>query len=187
MGHYVIARALGFQTGDVTIKLLGPLDGHHGTATITLSEAIKSLEDVRLYLERRVIVLYAGALAETLPYSASPTKRVDVDRACEILENPGQGAEQDHAKVRELVHALRNISHLDTDLSNEDVLQGELDELNGKLLNRAVELVEKLAETITGLADNLAGQVKAVKEIAILKAEYLEGLRGVQQIELVIP
>jgi len=89
MGHYVIARALGFCTGDVSLEIIGPIDGHRGGATIILPEAIRSIEDLCVYLERRIIVLYAGALAETLPGSASPTKKVNTDKAREILGNPG--------------------------------------------------------------------------------------------------
>jgi len=187
VGHNIIARALGFRTGDVSIKILRPHGRYHGASAITLPEAIEAIEDLRVYLERRIIVLYAGALAETLPDSGSPTKKVNADKAHEILENPVQGAEQDFAKVRELLYVLRNVSRPGTDLSDEDALQAEINELNHRLFNRAAELVEAYAETIIGLGDNLASQVKAVGEIVILKADYLGGLRGVRQIEPTTP
>lgn len=186
MGHYVIARALGFRTGDVSIMITRP-NGHYATSAITLPEAIESIEDLRVYLERRIIVLYAGALAETLSGPGSPEKNVNIDKAREILENPNQGGEQDHAKVRELVHVLRNVSHPSTNLSDEKELQTELNELNGRLFNRAAELVEDLAETIIGLGCNLANRVKAQGEVVKLTANYLEALPGVQNIIRVTP
>jgi hypothetical protein len=60
MGHYVIARAMGFRTGDVSIEIIGPIDGHRGAAEVTLPEPAATIDEVRTYLERRVIVLYAG-------------------------------------------------------------------------------------------------------------------------------
>lgn len=186
MGHYVIARALGFMTGDVILEIREPV-GHRGAAEIILQASIKSLEDVRLYLERRVIVLYAGALAETLPYIASPTKRVDIKRALEILNTNGQGAEQDYAKVRELIHALRNISHPDTDLADDGAIQADLYEVNDKLFYRAVELVETLAETITGLGQNLADRVEEIGKVVKLEAVYLEDLPCMKTIEMATP
>ncbi len=187
MGHYVVARALGFRTGDVSIEIIGPIDGHHGTAAVTLPEPIGSIEELCTYLERRVIVLYAGGAAETLPGQGSPTKKVDAEEAVKIIRNPGQGAEQDHAKARELIHVLRNASTPKSDVSDDAKIQGELDELDAKLFSRAVELVEENAETIIGLAGNLAGRVQAPKTKVKLDAAYLEGLQGVRQITQASP
>lgn len=187
MGHYVVARALGFRTGDVSIKIIGPIDGHHGTAAVTLPEETRSIEDLRVYLERRVIVLYAGGAAETLPGRGAPTKKVDVEETIKVIRNPGQGAEQDHAKARELIHILRNICRPDSDVGDNAIIQAELDELDAKLFSRAVELVEAHADTIVGLAANLASRIQAPKSIVKLEAAYLEALPSVQQIARATP
>jgi len=109
MGHYVIARLLGFKTGDVSIEIIGPFDGHTGQGEITLSEPISTLDDLKKYLRRRMQVLYAGALAEALPPRQSTIKEIDIEAAIKILNLPSQGAEQDDAKARELLYLLRNI------------------------------------------------------------------------------
>ncbi len=57
MGHYVVARLLGFQTGDVFIEIIGPIDGHWAGAEVILAEQLLSLQDVRCYLRRRIQVL----------------------------------------------------------------------------------------------------------------------------------
>ena len=85
MGHYVVARALGFRTGDVSIEIIGHAEGHRGTAEITLHEKIRSIEELRVYLERRIIVLNAGGAAETLPGKGSPKKKVDVKEAVNVI------------------------------------------------------------------------------------------------------
>ena len=185
MGHYVVARALGFKTGDVSIEVIGPIDGHRGTAAVTLSTATGSLELIADYLRRRVIVLYAGAAAEALPRYGSPSKQVDVESALEIIRNPRNGAEQDHAKARELIHVLRNATRSGTDADNDLETQGELDELDEQLFRRAIELVESHVDTILGLACNLSARVVVPKTPAVIKAAELENLLGVQKIVVV--
>lgn len=182
MGHYVIARAMGFRTGDVSIEIIGPIDGHRGTAAVTLPEPTGTIDDVQTYLERRVIVLYAGAAAETLPQQHSPSKKVDQQRAMEIIRKLGQGAEQDHAKARELIHLLRNVLHSTTDTLDDVATQNELDVLDAKLFGRAVELVERYAEAIIGLGGNLSDRVTAPKVMVTLPAAELEALPGVKEI-----
>lgn len=175
MGHYVIARAMGFQTGDVTLEITGPRLGHRGSATISLSRPVKTIEEIQAYLEGRVIVLYAGAAAQTLPMRSAPSKKVDVKRAIEIIRRLNQGAEQDHAKARELVNLLRNIMKTTTGASNSVATDDELNVLDEKLFNRSVELVERYAETIIGLGGNLSNRVIAPNEMVTLVAADLEG------------
>jgi len=45
MGHYVIAKALGFTTGDVTLTLIA-CDGHRGGATLFLYEPFDNLPQI---------------------------------------------------------------------------------------------------------------------------------------------
>ena len=178
MGHYVVARVLGVPTSDVSLEIIGPIDGHRGEADVRLAQPLFSLRDVEMYLRRRVKVLYAGALAETLPARA-PVKQVDNERAIKILRCPGNGAEQDYAKVRELIHLLRNVRQQGNEL-NATAIQAELDSLSHELWNEARQLVEKHAETIVGLAFNLASRVHEPKrKVAILQAE-LEALPAVK-------
>lgn len=179
MGHYVVARLMGFQTDDVTLEIIGPMDGHRGEASVTLTEALTTLEDVESYLRARLKVLYAGAIAETLQPSA-PNKSVDVDAAVEIFQKEGNGAENDNAKARELMQVLRNIRFAETDKTDEPAIQGQLDSLCQEIWSETVELVEEHADAILGLAGNLASQVKRPKEEAVLEAASLEALHGVQ-------
>lgn len=185
MGHYVVARAMGFRTGDVTIELLGAFDGHRGTAEVTLPIATGSIELVADYLRRRVLVLYAGGVAEALPRYGSPSKKVDIDHALEIIRNPASGAEQDHAKAKELIHVLRNVTRCAT--SSDVETQAQLDELDRELFGRAVELVELHVDTILGLAGNLSDRVPAPKTLVVMTAVELENLPAVQKIVVLSP
>lgn len=182
MGHYVLARRLGFTTGDVTIELLDWRGGRRGGAAIELAKAITTPDDVAEYLRRRVIVLYGGGVAEALPRYGSPSKTVDVEIAADIIRNPGQGAEQDHAKAKELIHLLRNLVHPETPPLETDRIQSELAALDTQLFERTVELVEADAGVILGLARRLIDGVKEVKVAFVLSAEELGGLPAVQKL-----
>jgi hypothetical protein len=149
MGHYVVARALGFETGGVTLTVTMDLR-HQGGASITLMRPISSLDAMKEYLEARIMVLLAGAMAQTLPVKPAAVKRVDKQKATAILKGE-HGAEQDYAKIRELVHLLRNIACPDTKLTSSDRITIELKAINDRLWFQTQEMVEALAESITGL------------------------------------
>jgi hypothetical protein len=188
MGHYVIARALGFETGDVTLKVTMGLT-HHGGASITLSRSISSIEQMKAHLEGRIMVLFAGAMGQALPPKHSPKKHVDEPKAGAILKGE-LGAEQDYAKIRELRYLLRNISYPDTDPASSDSIIAELTAINDRLWLRTQKIVEALADTITGLAEVLVDRMVLVdlwgragdSYEVVLAGEMLEGLGPVQAI-----
>ncbi|MBM6447227.1 MULTISPECIES: peptidase M41 [Pseudomonas] len=162
MGHYVVARALGFETGGVTLTVTMDLR-HKGGATINLVRPISSMDAMRAYLEARIIMLFAGAMAQTLPSAPVGAKRVDLSDAAAIL-NGALGAERDDAKIRELRHLLRNITYPDTGLTSPDRIATELKAINDRLWLRAQEMVEALAETITGLGAAVVDRMVLVEQ-----------------------
>ncbi|VVN68812.1 peptidase M41 [Pseudomonas fluorescens] len=188
MGHYVVARALGFETGDVTLKVTVGL-AHHGGASITLARSISSIEEMKEHLEGRIMVLFAGAMGQTLPPKHSPEKLVDKSKAAAILKGE-LGAEQDYAKIRELGHLLRNISYPDTDPASCDSVTAELKEITDRAWSRTQKIVEELADTITGLGAALVDGMVIVEQWGrpadtyevVLTGEMLERLRSVQAI-----
>ena len=175
MGHYVVARALGFETGGVTLSVTIDLR-HKGGATINLVQPISSMEAMKAYLEARILVLFAGAMAQTLP-SASIGKRVDLSKAAAIL-NGAFGAERDDAKIRELRHLLRNISFPDTDPSSSDCITTQLKAINDRLWFRAQEMVEASALTITELGAALVDRMVLVEQWGRPADTYEVGVTG---------
>ena len=162
MGHYVVARALGFETGGVTLTVTMDLR-HQGGACITLVRPISSIEAMKEHLEARMMVLLAGAMAQTLPSKPSATKRVDKPKATAILKGE-QGAEQDYAKIRELQHLLRNIVYPDTDPASSGSITTEMKAINDCLWMRTQEIVEALSETITELGESLVDRMVLVEQ-----------------------
>ncbi|MHC8368909.1 peptidase M41 [Pseudomonas sp. ZT5P21] len=162
MGHYVVARALGFETGGVTLSVTMDLR-HQGGASITLARPIHSLEALKTHLENRMIVLLAGAMAQTLPPTRSSGKRVDKTKAIAVLKG-ALGAEQDYAKVKELQNLLRNITCPDTDPASAELVTAELKAITDRVWDRTQKLVEDLADTISELALALVGRMFIVEQ-----------------------
>ncbi|RAI70860.1 hypothetical protein DOZ80_10345 [Pseudomonas fluorescens] len=187
MGHYVVAKVMGFTTDDVSIEIMEP-NGHRGGAAVRLAQPLQSLDAVSNYLERRVLVLYAGALAETLHPSHVPKTGVDNEKAVEIIRG-ALGAEQDHAKAREAICLLRNILHPDT--YEESEIQGQLDALDLRLWGRALELVEQFEATIVGVAGALTDGLKLkgprVVYTASLTDDELEEIPALKSLPTLAP
>jgi hypothetical protein len=188
MGHYVVARALGFATGGVTLTVTMDLR-HQGGACITLVRPISSIEAMKGHLEARMMVLLAGAMAQTMPSKPSAAKRVDKPKATAILKGE-QGAEQDYAKIRELQHLLRNLVYPDTDPASGERITAQLKAMTDRVWDRTQKIVEDQAETIAELARALVdgmviaeqwGRAADTYEV-VLTGQMLERLRAVQAI-----
>lgn len=162
MGHYVVARALGFETSGVTLTVTRDLR-HKGGACITLARSISSLQAMKAYLEARIMVLYAGAMAQTLACAQAGKKRVDPSKAAAIL-NGAFGAEKDEAKIRELRQLLRSITYPDTDPASSDRITADLKLIHDRLWLDTQDIVEALAETITDLGKVLIERMVLVEQ-----------------------
>jgi hypothetical protein len=162
MGHYLVARSLGFETGGVTLTVTMDLR-HKGGATLNLVQPIASMDAMKAYLEARIIILLAGAMAQTLPSAPVGAKRVDLSEAAAILKG-ALGAERDDAKISELRHLLRNITYPDTGLTSSERIAAELKTINDRLWLRAQEMVEALADTITELGAAVVDRMVLVEQ-----------------------
>jgi hypothetical protein len=154
-GHFVAARVLGFRTVSISVEML-PNGGHNGGAEITLSEPLQSLGETMVYLRRRVQVLYAGALAQTLRENA-PRVQADQEQACKFLK--AGGAEQDYAKARELMRVLRNIQHSDTEATDEKLSDEQLAQIERDLWAGVVNIVEENGVAITRIANLITSKM----------------------------
>ncbi|WP_429391762.1 peptidase M41 [Pseudomonas laurylsulfatiphila] len=188
MGHYVVARALGFETGGVTLTVTRDLR-HQGGASITLVRSISSIEAMKEHLEARMMVLLAGAMAQTLPSKPSAAKRVDKPKATAILKGE-QGAEQDYAKIRELQHLLRNIVYPDTGPASGERITAQLKAMTDRVWLRTQKIIEDQAETIAELAGTLVDGMALVEQWGraadtyevVYSGPMLERLRAVRAI-----
>lgn len=161
-GHYIVARELFFTTHGIGVQFsLG--QGHSGHAVIEpWTSGISNINELETYLERRIRVLYAGAIAEAMDIEGNYHE----DYA--LKEWKTGGSTNDHAKIRELVQTLRNIKYPQT--TDEPTAQTELTKIDEDLIQQTGEIVHNRIELIYGIGDMLFQKVKGYN----VKYELLE-------------
>lgn len=149
-GHYIIARAFGFTTDGITVKV-DRNGGYTGGAVTQLNADLTDNANVLKYLRGRVLCLYGGVLSEALGIG---TGVIDHEAAMEYIK---RGGATDHAKVRELVNMIRNVRHGgDNDASNWNE---QLAAIDLEMWNAAADMVSLEHKLIEGLGTRMAQMV----------------------------
>lgn len=143
--HYVVARVLGFQAGEIYVDVT--FMGAHGGSTIYLHTPLLTLEDLEGYLEQRIQVLSAGALAEALN-DEGLNEEMALDQ---LRDGPSSN---DWAKARENARTLCSIRFPEENDPNR-----QLEEIAVKLLNKAAEIVLAHRERIVAVANALIAKI----------------------------
>lgn len=172
-GHYIVGRELEFKTHGIKI-LVQPNHGHFGEAIIEPWTAkITNFPKLINYLERRVQVLYAGAIAESMDENG------DYNSLKALKEWESGASMNDHAKIRELVQALRNIKFPNTITQPE--AQKELTQLDTELIEKAGSIVSKRLELIFGVGDLLFQKVKYYDTNYELPEKEINEIRNIRK------
>lgn len=151
VGHWVAANCCGFSAGDITVTLRGD-GGHLASASIELESDLTSMELIKSYLRRRIIVLSAGAIAESMKQNGT---FIDGYAAKELIHG---GAQNDHKGIRELLRILRGMTYGVP--KNEKKANGQLAVLNEELFKRTADLIELHADVVWNLSDAIAHKAK---------------------------
>lgn len=85
VSHFIVAKVLGFETGPISLEVTHPHDGHNAGAEINLYNKLSGLDNIIDYLERRITVLFAGVIGESLSLG-----KIDNDYALKELNNGGK-------------------------------------------------------------------------------------------------
>ena len=168
-GRAKLQTGTGYHLHALTIIRRGPSLGHAAGSEIEPAQATTSLEEVLAYLERRVQVLYAGSLGQSLDQC-----KVNNEAALEIINKYGT---DDYSKVRELIHLIRNIKYPNDE--SEEERQKHLTEIENPLWDQAAALVEANHDLIEILADTLASEVKEINKEARLTKETIDRLPAI--------
>jgi hypothetical protein len=136
-GHLIVAKSLGFQTGKV--ELLAKNAG----AEITLDIPLPTIADVASYIERRIKVLYGGAIAECL------RKNNKIDGPSTVAKFNSTAAD-DFSKIREIMRISVGIRHPQ---SSKQEFPGYLENAEETLSNEAADIVLQEAELIREMTD----------------------------------
>lgn len=131
---------------------------------------INNLDDVKDYLDRRIQVLFAGSLAQSL----TPSGVVDEDKANGFLNINAKDA---YSKARELIHLLRSITY---PLSNDLLeVQAQLTRVYDDSWKKAIRAVQRDYKLIKGLGRNLSSKIIQSGREARLLAADLDALRAI--------
>ena len=144
MAHIVVAKALGFRTGDVTLVLKSPDGDHVGTSTVFLEKETSSIEQVIEYLRSRVAILLAGSIAEV--------ESIGELRRSAHRQVRSEGAASDLQKALELLTLLLNVQGK----SDPEALERALDQLT----SWTVQIVTSNYDVIQSLAKKVAGRIE---------------------------
>lgn len=184
MGHYVIARALGFPTGKVFFENDGV--SRRGVAKI-LSEEIDGFAKARDYFDRRVVMLLAATVAETLSQEAEGL-RCDLAAAIEKIERRHHNARlenafisTDIAKVEELLKLSADCSHPGTKIIDGEQSNTLFDQIQSRAFYETARLVDENAEIIMGLSQILLQRLQD-EERASFEAAEIENIELVRMI-----
>lgn len=155
-GHWLMATRLGFVAHDIEITITDLVRGHRGEASITLQTELKSVAEVRSYGRRRIGVLFAGALAESL----LPDGQINWQYAIGQLEGEQGGAKDDFSKIRELLRILRSIEFQSP--GSEEEHETQLKALQTPLWDRSADIIERDHEVLLGMAQSIVSRFKGI-------------------------
>jgi hypothetical protein len=168
IGHSFVAKTLLFKTNGVRVRFQ-PGNGHIGQAEIEpWTPYLTDLNHVKTYLERRVQVLYAGVIAESMDRDGN------YNGAYAVNEWERGGAINDHAKIRELVQVLRNIVHPET--TDTCGIQSQLTALNTELVEKSATIIHEHIELIYSIGDFLFTRIQNYNEYYTLTDQEIDDL-----------
>lgn len=144
IAHIIVAKALGFRTGEVTLVLNSRDGSHVGTSEVFLECVTSSIAEVSTYVCHRIMVLLAGAIAEPAARS------VRIPRAYDLVRS--EGAASDLQKVFELIRLQLNITGIDEPTALDNMLRG--------LVIKTSQLVEANFSVIEALSERFSSRIK---------------------------
>jgi len=171
-GHFVAATFLGFKTGDIHFTIIAD-NKHKAYSDICSDKPFNILKEDLDYCVRRVQVLYAGALAETLING-----KIDKKRIKEIFV---QTARNDYSKIQELISNIRNI---DFPLStNDEEIKYNFNKIDKKLKDKAVKIVQENKDVILEIGFKLLDGLTDYKKEFILDNNCLNSMPKIIEIK----
>jgi hypothetical protein len=171
-GHYIAARLSGFKPGAISVTITDLYDGHNASSEAITACALSDKQSIIDFLNRRVIVLYSGVLAESL------VDGIVVEKiAHESLTSKGGIRDQDKAK--ELLQLLRNIEY--PEAVGDSVIQAGLTTINKKLWDKATILVQEEHVIIEGISKRLISEIKYTNTTCKLSESEIDNMPAIKQ------
>lgn len=167
VGHWVLSRRFGFKVGQIRICWLYEGGQYDCWASNDTARRLLNTADIELFIEERILVLFAGAMAESLDEG-----KVDSKAACDVLTNGG--GRNDEGKISEFIHLLINIRY--AFLDDDAVFKKAEIDVTKELWDKTKALVESYHEVISALAEEINSKVIRGGEEYIFSEEDLQTL-----------
>jgi len=151
VGHWVLAKYLGFKTGDIEIEILenNKFHGHNGAAKIFPEPDINNLDTLYKYIDNRICILFAGVISQILEKNNSNERTAAI-----LLETDGA---DDYKKIQELLFIARGVRFSgsiqeSSELDHRNLIQKECWEKSDFLVKENKDLIlfisKKIAQEI---------------------------------------
>lgn len=151
-GHLIAAKEMGFTTHKMEAAIYSK-NGHRALSVIELwTPHMVNIPSTIEYITKRLIVLYAGVIAESLDKDGN----YDGNHAENEWHNGG--AMDDYSKIRELTQLLRNLRFPDT--VDIEKIDGQLKEIGDDLCAKTGELMLCKKELLCDLSDAFVKKFK---------------------------
>jgi hypothetical protein len=137
-GHLVVAHVVGFSTDGIELR------PDRAGAYIDLQLAFTSVDDVCSYIENRVQVLFAGAIAQSIQGNV-----IRPEVAHTLLDNPREGSGHDFAKIKELIRVFVGLKFPD---ANREQYANALTATDHRLSEASAHIVSDKIKIIDALA-----------------------------------
>lgn len=165
-GHYIVATHLGFQCEDISATVYN-LNKDHIASTITiLDKSLPNHNSVIDYCEKRVQMLYAGSLAQSLV-----DNKINLDRLKAAFKSEGVS---DLEKVVELVTIVRGCKYPDI-IGAENIIAYSK-QIDQELLNKSAKIVLDNQTLIFEIGQLLIEGLNTFGEKFILKKAKIQSL-----------
>lgn len=154
LGHWLMAREVGFDTGSVIVQI-APDGAIHGSAKVfprasVMLDTTGAIDD---YLTRRVMVLCAGVIVEIEWYSKNLGRLLDKDELADVYENGviDSSGLSDKGKIEELLVILSGMrSKPVIELSDFSV---QISDLFTEIYNQAKVIAERFLDKLYVMAE----------------------------------
>ena len=180
-GHWLIGSLLGFEMGAIKISW-GVGGNYRGFTENNLSFPMADLSSVRAYAEKRVMVLYAGHLAQATMHGVLNKSEA------EGFLTPGRS--DDGSRAEEFIHLIRNLCFPnDTEWAK---VHEQIQKIGDELFDKTADLVETHAQVIIGIGGMvtrlvsptapLTGEVELKREVIRAVPEVQKALGKIFQV-----
>ncbi|MBI6885102.1 hypothetical protein [Pseudomonas putida] len=185
LGHWLMAREVGFDTGGVIVQR-APDGAIHGSAKVfprasVMLDTTGAIDD---YLTRRVMVLCTGVIVEIEWYSKNLGRLLDEDELADVYENGviDVSGLSDKGKIEELLVILSGLRN--KPVSELPDFAAQISDLFTEIYNQAKVKAEKFLDKLYVMAEITSKEKWQSREMLEVPLERLLEIESLSETRL---